>query len=33
MEKPKAIIEVINIKKSFGELRTLEDVSLSLEKN
>ncbi len=33
MEKPKAIIEVINIKKSFGDLRTLEDVSLSLEKN
>jgi len=33
MEKQKAIIEVINIKKSFGELKTLEDVSISLEKN
>jgi len=33
MEKPKTIIEAINIKKSFGDLRTLEDVSLSLEKN
>ncbi|MCL4418070.1 MAG: ABC transporter ATP-binding protein [Actinobacteria bacterium] len=33
MEKPKAIIEAINIKKSFGNLRTLEDISLTLEKN
>jgi ABC-type nitrate/sulfonate/bicarbonate transport system ATPase subunit len=33
MDRSKAIIEVINIKKSFGDLRTLEDVSLSLEKN
>ena len=33
MEKLKAIIEVIKIKKSFGDLRTLKDVSLSLGKN
>src|SRR4030042_5068936 len=33
MENIKPMIEVINIKKSFGDLRTLEDVSLRLEKN
>lgn len=33
MKKPETVIEVTNIKKSFGDLRTLEDVSLVLEKN
>lgn len=33
MENIKPMIKVINIKKSFGDLRTLEDVSLRLEKN
>lgn len=33
MNKQKPLIETVNIKKSFGDLRTLEDVSLSLERN
>lgn len=33
MENTKPMIEAINIKKSFGDLRTLEDVSIKLEKN
>jgi len=33
MTKSNILIEVINIKKSFGSLHTLEDISLKLEKN
>jgi len=33
MNSQKTLIEAVNIKKSFGNLHTLEDVTLSLEKN
>jgi len=33
MNSQKTLIEAVNIKKSFGNIHTLEDVTLSLEKN